>query len=151
MVPFSSHGSAPLPARSTRVRGPAKTHLCARVRWTHSRRFVAQHPSPFCARRCFLICFQKSANFFVRTFHPVIFDRMKSNSKVIHFSIEKSIEKCTERYIEKCTEKYIEKSRFIGEVYWVYQVRMGRVLIMLKSFTRAKSLRVEHVEELYTR
>ena len=54
-------------------------------------------------------------------------------------------------YIEKCTEKYIEKSRFIGEVYWVYQVRMGRVLIMLKSFTRAKSLRVEHVEELYTR
>ena len=62
---------------------------------------------------------------------------MKSNSKVIHFSIEKSIEKCTERYIEKCTEKYMEKSRFIGELYWVYQVRMGRVLSMLKSFTRA--------------
>ena len=78
---------------------------------------------------------------------------MQSNSKVIHFSIEKSIEKCTERYIEKCTEKYMEKSRFkiIGEVYWVYQVRMGRVLSMLKNFTRAKSLRVEHVEELYTR
>ena len=95
----------------------------------------------------------KSADFFFRTFHPVIFDRMQSNSKVIHFSIEKSIEKCTERYIEKCTEKYMEKSRFkiIGEVYWVYQVRMGRVLSMLKNFTRAKSLRVEHVEELYTR
>ena len=78
---------------------------------------------------------------------------MKYNSKVIHFSIEKSIEKCTERYIEKWTEKYMEKSRFkiIGEVYCVYPVRMGRVLIMLKSFTRAKSLRVEHVEELYTR
>ena len=93
---------------------------------------------------------QKVRTFF-RTFHPVIFDRMKSNSKVIHFSIEKSIEKCTERYIEKCTEKYIEKSRFIGEVYWVYQVRMGRVLSMLKSFTRAKSLGVEHVKELCTR
>ena len=41
---------------------------------------------------------QKNANFFFRTFHSVIFERMKSNSKVIHFSIE------------KCIEKYIEKS-----------------------------------------
>ena len=40
---------------------------------------------------------QKNAYFFFRTFHPVIFERMKSNSKVIHFSIEK----CIEKYIEK--------------------------------------------------
>ena len=40
-----------------------------------------------------------------RTFHPVISDRMKSNSKVIHFPIEKSIGKCIEKYIENFSLK----------------------------------------------
>ena len=47
----------------------------------------------------------ESADKKVRTFHPVIFDRMKSNSKVIHFPIEKSIEKCIQKYIENFSLK----------------------------------------------